>query len=492
MPRKPLIRCAAVLSTLLVGLCGPARAGSLEDAIALAAMHGSIPRELGPGAEHDERLQRVANALAEAGLAGGQREQGRGFTETRQRLWDEGVSDAVFVSVQVTFHGLPSAETVLAAVCDVGELSRFDRYGVGMARDADLGGRIVVLLSRRDGELQDPGSWAREGNREIRVWLRKGLRELRVDRIGPDGTVEQVRTSALSDQVHVAVVEGVHAPGLHRFEVRARSRGEEVLVAIHAADAPGEVGAPDDPAAFVLDLINADRDRYDLPPLDTLEPLARIAAAHSAAMRDGLSFGHESPDTPAERIAAAGVPASVSLENVSRAPSLAEVVTLFMASPGHRANVLDPRVTHVGVGVARSEPLAWYVTADFVRWLPPRDAAEAEAVAREVIEGSRDRPLRSKRALDEIAQRWCAELGSSGADHLTEEQVRDLTDEVHFHLKDAQRVMADVAIVEDVHQVGALPELQRDEFDQYGLGLVQDESGGMIRLVVVLVDRKTQ
>lgn len=492
MPILPSIRVAAVLSILWVGLCDQARAASLDDVMALATLEEAIPAQLGPGAEHDERLQLAAVALAEANLAGGQREQGRGFTQTRQQLWEQGVADAVFASARVAFDGAVSAETVLGAVRDIGVLSRFDRYGVGVARDDTSAGLVVVLLSRRDADLQEPGTWAREGNREIRLWLRKGLEGVRVERIGPAGSVEAVRTTALSDQVHVMTIAGDRTPGLHRLEVRARQLGKEVLVAIHAADAPGEVNTPDDPAAFVLAMIHAERDRYDLPPLETLEALTRIAATHSEAMRDGMSFGHESPDTPAERIAAAGVPASVSLENVSRARSLAEAVTLFMASPGHRANVLDPRITHVGVGVARSEPLAWYVTADFVRWLPPRDVSEVEAETREIIEGTRDHPLRSKRALDEIAQRWCAEVAHHGADHLTQAQVRELTDEVHFHLKDAQRVMADLAIVEESHQVGLLPELRQDEFDQYGLGLVQDDGGGMIRLLVILVDRKAQ
>ncbi len=486
---------AVALPLLVASLCcaTTAAAGALEDLVVRTQLIEEIAAELGAGAEADERLDRVATALASGALLrGGPREQGRGFTEARNRLWEEGVSDAVFALTQVSFDGTLSAPTVMSAVRDVGTLSRFDRLGLGIAQDDQGAGSAVVLLSRREAEIEAPGSWACEGNRELRLWLRPGLRHPRVERIGPDGSVEVVEISELDDSVYVMTLAGARDPGIHRLEVRARHGGRETLVAIHAARAPGDIPDPDDPEALVLDMINGERRRYDLPELVPLAPLALVARSHSEAMREGRSFGHASPAAPDVRIATAGIPFSVALENVSRASTLAEAVTLFMASPGHRANVLDPRVTHAGVGVARSEPLTWYVTADLVRWLPPHDDEEIGPRAREVVEASRERPLKPKRALDEIAQRWCDEVARSGRDHLTEDEVRTLTDEVHFHMRDVLRVLVDLAIVEEVGQIGSLPEIHRDEFDQYGLGLVQDDQGGMIHALVILVDRKTQ
>ena len=470
-----------------------ATAGAPDGLVVLEQLVEEIPAELGADAAADERLVRVAAALASGALLrAGPRERGRGFTEARTRLWEEGVSDAVFAFTQVSFDGTLAAAPVMAAVRDVGSLSRFDRFGVGIAQDDQGSGSAVVLLSRRDADLDEPGSWAKEGNREIRLWLRPGLEHPRVERVGPDGVVEAVEIHTLDDSVYAMTLAGVRAPGVHRLEVRARDRGSELLVAIHAATAPGAVPEPDDPETFILELMNAERGRYDLPELTSLPELALVARSHSEAMREGRAFGHASPDSPDARIATAGIGFSVALENVSRAPTLAEAVTLFMASPGHRANVLDPRITHAGVGVARSDPLTWYVTADLVRWLPPRDEGAAGIRAREVVEASRDRPLKPKRALDEIAQRWCDEIVRRGRDHLTDDEVRTLTDEVHFHMRDVQRVLVELAIVEELEQLGAVAEIRGDEFDQYGLGLVQGDQGGMIHALVILVDRKTQ
>ncbi|HBP62693.1 MAG TPA: hypothetical protein DD730_00115, partial [Desulfosporosinus sp.] len=39
-------------------------------------------------------------------------------------------------------------------------------------------------------------------------------------------------------------------------------------------------------------------------------------------------------------------------ENISGNKSVSGSMAALMLSPGHRANILDPRFTHVGVGIA--------------------------------------------------------------------------------------------------------------------------------------------
>jgi uncharacterized protein YkwD len=44
------------------------------------------------------------------------------------------------------------------------------------------------------------------------------------------------------------------------------------------------------------------------------------------------------------------------------------VVRSWMESRAHRANILDPDLTHLGVGVAYDKTKgAWYATQDFLR-----------------------------------------------------------------------------------------------------------------------------
>jgi uncharacterized protein YkwD len=118
-------------------------------------------------------------------------------------------------------------------------------------------------------------------------------------------------------------------------------------------DTPDEPGAAE---ARLVSLINEERARLSLPPLRANARLADVARSHSAEMvRDGF-VGHRSPKTGllSDRLKSAGIPADVSLENIARHDTLAGAHHGLMASPGHRRNILDPRVTEIGVGVVYS------------------------------------------------------------------------------------------------------------------------------------------
>jgi uncharacterized protein YkwD len=76
-------------------------------------------------------------------------------------------------------------------------------------------------------------------------------------------------------------------------------------------------------------------------------------------------FAHVNPDgqTPADRIAAAGYPRSPLVgENIlwgeERAGTPVRAVRAWMHSPGHRANILQPRYTEIGIGITRGAPQA--------------------------------------------------------------------------------------------------------------------------------------
>ncbi|MEV6959957.1 CAP domain-containing protein [Streptomyces sp. NPDC051207] len=105
----------------------------------------------------------------------------------------------------------------------------------------------------------------------------------------------------------------------------------------------------------VVDLTNRERAAAGLPPL-AVDPLLTTAAqAHSADMVARDFYSHTSPDgrRPGDRAAAAGSPRRSVGENIAcgqRSP--AEVVRGWMNSPGHRANILGPGFTHIGVGFA--------------------------------------------------------------------------------------------------------------------------------------------
>ncbi|MDT0447600.1 CAP domain-containing protein [Streptomyces hesseae] len=120
--------------------------------------------------------------------------------------------------------------------------------------------------------------------------------------------------------------------------------------------------------AEVLALTNAERATAGLPPLAADARLAAAAQAYSTDMATRGFYSHTSPEgtEPWDRAAAAGAGHRGIGENIAcgqRSP--AEVVQGWMDSPGHRANILKPGFTHLGVGYAGGGPAGTYWTQLF-------------------------------------------------------------------------------------------------------------------------------
>ncbi|MFD5074076.1 CAP domain-containing protein [Streptomyces sp. NPDC058371] len=121
-------------------------------------------------------------------------------------------------------------------------------------------------------------------------------------------------------------------------------------------------------AAEVMALTNAERTAAGLPPLADDAVLTTAAQAHSTDMVTRGFYSHTSPDgrEPWHRAAAAGSRHRAVGENIAcgqRSP--AEVVRGWMDSPGHRANILKPDFTHLGIGFAGGGRAATYWTQLF-------------------------------------------------------------------------------------------------------------------------------
>jgi hypothetical protein len=82
--------------------------------------------------------------------------------------------------------------------------------------------------------------------------------------------------------------------------------------------------------------------------------LRAVAMGHTEDMIAGRFFGHVSPTTgPVEdRLQRAGVAGAPGGENLAQAETAEQAHRFLMDSPGHRANMLGAKFTHVGIGVA--------------------------------------------------------------------------------------------------------------------------------------------
>ena len=139
---------------------------------------------------------------------------------------------------------------------------------------------------------------------------------------------------------------------------------------IQQLDLPAELELEADPQgeAQMLALVNEERAAVGLRPL-TLDPrLVPIGRAHSEEMFRLRYFGHVSPvtGTPFDRIDAAGIAYSRAGENLAYAHSVAVAHRGLMQSPGHRANILRPEFTRLGIGVISAGPYGRMFTQVFL------------------------------------------------------------------------------------------------------------------------------
>jgi uncharacterized protein YkwD len=132
----------------------------------------------------------------------------------------------------------------------------------------------------------------------------------------------------------------------------------------------------DQPPALVqqriLDLVNRARARgrscgaerfAAAPPLQVSDALFRAARTHARDMARHGYFEHESRNgrTPKDRVQKEGYRLRFTGENIAFGPETAEeVVQGWLGSPGHCANMMDPRFSDMGAAVAKGRQRGHY------------------------------------------------------------------------------------------------------------------------------------
>ncbi|HXJ20219.1 MAG TPA: CAP domain-containing protein [Polyangia bacterium] len=261
-------------------------------------------------------------------------------------------------SEQMVQHAHEQAAVLLAA-------GPVGRVGIGVARHGD---EVSLVAAFQDTPLDllepIPRQLPHGRTTTIHAQVVSRFRGPQVVVTTPDGQVHEappaLRDTVSADlrcgpdgryQVEV-VANGEAGPAvLANFPVFCGVRPTAVLEGL-VAMAKGS----DDPEAAereLIQLVNRDRARAGLPALIPDANLAAIARAHSRDMAEHEFVGHVSPTTGTamDRVRRAGLRPDLVLENVGRAYGAAEAESGFLASPGHRGNLLDPHARRLGVGV---------------------------------------------------------------------------------------------------------------------------------------------
>ena len=124
---------------------------------------------------------------------------------------------------------------------------------------------------------------------------------------------------------------------------------------------PGQIANPPNTANVsdfeqqVFELVNQERQNAGLGALTMDSKLVQVARAKAQDMHDKNYFDHQSPTygSPFDMMKTFGVSFQSAGENIAKGQTSPEqVMSQWMNSPGHRANILNGGFTHIGVGYA--------------------------------------------------------------------------------------------------------------------------------------------
>jgi uncharacterized YkwD family protein/spore coat assembly protein SafA len=119
----------------------------------------------------------------------------------------------------------------------------------------------------------------------------------------------------------------------------------------------------------VVALVNQERAKQGLKPVQADWELSRMARYKSMDMISHNYFSHQSPTygSPFDMMKEFGISFMSAGENIAAGQTSADaVMKAWMNSPGHRANILNPSYTKIGVGLAQGGSYGYYWTQEFV------------------------------------------------------------------------------------------------------------------------------
>jgi uncharacterized protein YkwD len=123
--------------------------------------------------------------------------------------------------------------------------------------------------------------------------------------------------------------------------------------------APAAASATTDREAALLAMISEVREAHGLAPLRPKAGLMNYAHDHSSAMASRTNLYHTSNFSVVCCWSEIG-------ENIAYNGTVRRAHKALMASPGHRANILNPRMRRVGVGIVERGGRLW-VTEVFTK-----------------------------------------------------------------------------------------------------------------------------
>lgn len=119
----------------------------------------------------------------------------------------------------------------------------------------------------------------------------------------------------------------------------------------------------------ILELVNKERAKNGLKSLTLNKELSNVATIKSQDMINKGYFSHTSPTygSPFDMMKSFGIKYKAAGENIAKGQNTpTEVMSSWMNSSGHRANILNSTFTELGIGIAKDSKGTIYWTQMFI------------------------------------------------------------------------------------------------------------------------------
>src|SRR5438270_9936682 len=129
---------------------------------------------------------------------------------------------------------------------------------------------------------------------------------------------------------------------------------------------PQDIASTIDMERQIFEWTNQERAKVAAPPLKWNDRLMLAARLHSDEMARHKDLSHQIQGEPVftERLSERGARFNAAAENVGYGDDAETLQMGWMHSPPHRANLLNPVYTEVGIGIVRAGNRLW-ATEDF-------------------------------------------------------------------------------------------------------------------------------
>jgi uncharacterized protein YkwD len=384
------------------------------------------------------------------------------------------------------------------------------RVGIGAAkRTADGTGAVVFALQASGvATAPIPRSVAAGGSFAVDAVVSTRYREPELFVTREDGSTERLAIVVGKSGAFKSTVScGTHV-GRQQVEITASDvQGATVLanfpvwcgqeppatITIGPSD-DDVVTASDEAERRLLALVNRDRQAAGLGALVSDDRIVAVSRAHSEDMHETKIVAHISPTTgsAADRIRAAGIKTALVLENVARAYGVGEAHSGLMNSPGHRANVLAPQATHIGIGIVLGDEVSgrreMFVTQVFIRVPPKVDRAQAAELVRARIDGARKVTVNA--GLARVAQELAEGLAAGKTRDSLWPGAKKKLDAMNTPYARVGSVVSAVAELDSVDGKELLGDYKADDIGVgIGQGTHPEIGDGAIWIVVLLAEK---